>query len=207
MAPEPRWLLRRITPEAGLRMEFLRPPAVRPAMEDIVARPTNWMACVALALALAPPAYAEARDLPGNLSILAPLVGKTWTGRMTSPDGRQSWATERRFEVLWDGSAVRFVSSTPEIGASAEGFFYWDREAEKVAVLVVNSRGIHQSGTVTAKDGAITIEGRIVFPERAFGYRNTFTPAEDGKLVDRWFQNAFGDWRPGHVIELTAKEE
>jgi hypothetical protein len=49
------------------------------------------------------------------------------------------------------------------------------------------------------------IAGQISFPERTFEFRNTFEFAAGGKMTDRWFQNAFGSWRAGHVIELTAE--
>lgn len=56
------------------------------------------------------------------------------------------------------------------------------------------------------EQGVLTIQGTISFPERSFEYRNTFDVTPEGKLIDRWFQNAFGPWRPGHVVELTAKK-
>ncbi|MEW5980892.1 MAG: hypothetical protein AB1806_00820 [Acidobacteriota bacterium] len=123
---------------------------------------------------------------------------------MTSPDRRRSFSVERRFEALWDGSVVRFQTKA-EVGSPSEGYYYWDREAKQVAVLILNARGVHRRGTVSVRDGVITVEGRIAFPERAFDYRNTFELRPDGTLVDRWFQNAFGDWRPGHVVELKAR--
>lgn len=100
-----------------------------------------------LALFLAMPAAAQAQTLSPDLAILAPVAGKTWVGRMTSPDGQQSFAIERTFQILWDGSVVKF-STAAEVGSPSEGYYYWDREAEQV-------------------------------------------------------QNAFGDWRPGHVVELS----
>lgn len=157
------------------------------------------------ALLLGLPAAAPAQTLSPDLAILAPLAGKTWVGRMTSPDGKQSFAIERTFQVLWDGSVVRF-STTAEIGSPSEGYYYWDREAKQVAVFILNTRGVLQRGTVSRRDGVITVEGRIVFPDRAFDYRNTFELRPDGTLVDRWFQNAFGDWRPGHVVELKPRQ-
>jgi len=148
-----------------------------------------------------PPSQAPSQDL----SILAPLAGKTWVGRMTSPDGQHTFTVERTFQVMWDGSAVKF-SSSAEVGSPSEGYYYWDREAKQVAVFVVNARGIYQRGTVSVQGNVITVAGRISFPDRAFDYRNTFEVRPDGTVVDRWFQNAFGDWRPGHVVELRAKD-
>lgn len=156
-------------------------------------------------LLLVLPARGSGQPLSQHLSILTPLVGKTWVGRMTSPDGRQAFTVERTFQPQWDGSVVRF-STSAEIGSPSEGFYYWDRDAKQVAVFLVNARGVYQRGTVSAAGGIITVEGRISFPDRAFDYRNTFELRPDGTLVDRWFQNAFGDWRPGHVVELRPRQ-
>jgi hypothetical protein len=123
---------------------------------------------------------------------------------MRSPDGSASYRTTRLFQRYLDGTVVKFTATTPDIGASAEGYFYWDREAGRVAVFVINSRGIFQRGHASLEDGVITIRGTITFPDRTFEFRNTFELTADGRLVDRWFQNAFGPWRPGHVVELSA---
>lgn len=150
------------------------------------------------------PDQAKETTLAAELKVLEPLVNREWIGEMLSPDGSRRLKTSRRFQVALDGTVVRFFSGTPEIGSSSEGYLYWDRQAKAVAVFVVSSRGVSQSGTVTAEGNVITLQGKISFPERAFDYRNTFEVRPDGTVVDRWFQNAFGPWRPGHVVELTA---
>lgn len=150
-------------------------------------------------------AEASAQSPSKALSILAPLAGRTWSGRMTSPDGQRTFAVERTFQPMWDGAVIKF-SSSAEIGSPSEGYFYWDREANKLAVLIVSASGVCQTGTVSAKGDVITIEGRISFPDRSFDYRNTWEIKADGTVIDRWFQNAFGDWRPGHVVELKPSE-
>jgi hypothetical protein len=161
-------------------------------------------ATIFLFLLLTLPAGASAQTLSEALSILSPLAGKTWVGRMTAPDGQHTFAVERTFQAIWDGSVVKF-SSSGEIGSPAEGYFYWDREAKKLAVFIISARGVCQRGTVSAQGNVITVEGRISFPERTFDYRNTFELRPDGSVVDRWFQNALGDWRAGHVVELKPR--
>jgi hypothetical protein len=144
--------------------------------------------------------------LRDELKILEPLTGKKWIGDLKSPDGKNSWKTFRQFTVLWDGTAVRYNSSTPRIASYAEGYFYWDREAGKISLFMVNSRGVIIRGIVSPGDGVIAIEGRITFPERSFEFRNTFEFSGEGRITDRWFQNAFGPWMPGHVINLMAEK-
>jgi hypothetical protein len=155
------------------------------------------------ALATAP-SGASAQTLAEPLRFLQPLLGREWTGELRSPDGRASYRTTALFQRHFEGTVVKLTTATPEIGASAEGFFYWDREAGRVAVFLINSGGIFQRGYAALEDGVVTVRGTITFPERTFEFRNTFELTADGRLVDRWFQNAFGDWRPGHVVELTA---
>ncbi|MDO8835664.1 MAG: hypothetical protein Q7V01_08705 [Vicinamibacterales bacterium] len=111
----------------------------------------------------------------------------------------------RTFEVMGDGSAVRF-STKADVGSPSEGYYFWDPEAKLVAVFIVARRGVYRRGTVSVRDAVITVAGRISFPERVFDYRNTYEIRPDGTLVDRWFQNAFGDWRPGHVVELKPRQ-
>ncbi len=144
----------------------------------------------------------NAQNLDANFKILEPLLGKNWVGELKAPDGSASWKTNREFKALWDGTVIKYTSSTSEINSFAEGYFYWDRTEQKIAVLIVNNKGIYQKGFVTLEDSVITIKGTIAFPERTFEYKNTFEFTTDGKMIDRWFQNAFGPWRPGHVVEL-----
>lgn len=147
---------------------------------------------------------ASARALPERLAILAPLVGHTWRGEIRDPARGTMVATEQTYEPLGDGSVVRVVTAAPALGARTEGFFYWDHEAGAIGTFAIDERGIFVRGTVTMRDSLLTVSGRITFPERAFDFRNTFEFTAPGHLVDRWYQNAFGDWRAGHVVELTA---
>jgi len=142
----------------------------------------------------------------GPLKILEPLVNRYWVGEMKSPDGNRTFKVDRNFQVVWDGSVVRYAASIPEIGSFSEGYFYWDRETQKVAVLILSNRGVVEKGTVSVENGLVTVQGRMVFPEQTFDFKNTFELTPDGKLIDRWFQNAFGSWRPGHVVTLIAKD-
>jgi len=145
-----------------------------------------------------------AQNLDPNLIILQPLIDKSWIGELKPPNGNTSWKTKREFKTVWDGSIIKYSGSTEEINSFAEGFFYWDREEQKIAVLIVNNKGIYQKGFVTIADGIITINGSISFPERKFEFRNTFEITNDGKMIDRWYQNAFGKWQAGHIIEFSG---
>lgn len=111
-----------------------------------------------------------------------------------------------KFTLLWYGNAIKFTESTPGKNANSEGYYYWDRQENKIAVMIINEKGIYQKGFVTLEEGFITIKGTISFPERTFEYKNTFEIISEGKMIDRWYQNAFGPWMAGHVLEFTEKE-
>jgi len=149
---------------------------------------------------------ASGLTLSENLRILEPLVDKYWVGEMKAPDGSRTFKTDQNFQVVWDGSVVRYTGSIPEIDSYSEGHFFWDREAQKVAVVIFSTRGVVRRGTVSVENGVVTVQGKIVFPDRTFDYKNTFEFTPDGKMIDRWFQNAFGPWQPGHVVEFIEKK-
>ncbi len=144
--------------------------------------------------------------LSSELKILEPLVNKHWVGEMKAPDGSRTFKTDQIFRVVWDGSVVRYTGSIPEIESFSEGHFFWDREAQKVAVVVFSTRGVVRRGAVSMENGVVTVQGKIVFPDRTFDYKNTFEFTPDGKMIDRWFQNASGSWQPGHVVEFVEKK-
>lgn len=148
-----------------------------------------------------------AQSLSEKLKILEPLAGKKWTGMLKSPDGKNSWKTTHEFSVIWDGKVVKYKGATPEIKSYSEGFYVWDELQGKIVVFISSSNGVYSSGYISVEGNIFTITGVINFPERKFDFKNTFELTPDGKLIDKWFQNAFGPWRPGHVVELKAVME
>ena len=158
--------------------------------------------------------FSQEQDLPevnaaalsDSLKILEPLVNKHWVGTLANPQDGRLLEVRRHFQVIWGGSVVKYSSSMQEIDSFSEGYFYWDREAQQVAVFIVNSRGVIQEGGVSLENGVLTLQGTIAFPDIRFDYKNTFEFTPDGRMIDRWFHNAPGTWQPGHVIEFTAVE-
>jgi hypothetical protein len=155
--------------------------------------------------ALSLPSVLRGQALDEKLILLKPMVGTTWEGTLKSPDGRQEFKTVQRLDAVWNGSVLRYTGSVPDLNDRFEGFVYWDPEANRIAFFIAHSKGVIKRGTVSGEDGIITFRGRILFPERQFDFRNTFEFPSEGIMIDRWFQNAFGPWQPGHVIEFKAK--
>lgn len=141
-----------------------------------------------------------------NLKILEPLLNKKWVGELKSPDGSASFKTSHEFTLIGNGSVVKYTGIILGLNNISEGYFYWDRDEKKVALFIIDGKGVYRNGFVSIEEGLITTKGVVNFPERKFDYKNTFEITADGKMIDRWFQNAFGPWRPGHVVELTVEK-
>jgi len=56
------------------------------------------------------------------------------------------------------------------------------------------------------EDGRICLRGSATINGKISDYRNTFEFRPDGKMIDRYYQNASGTWQPGHVIEFVRSD-
>jgi len=144
--------------------------------------------------------------LDKNLEILEPLVSKNWVGYLKAPDSDKMIELPRRWDVLWDGKAVKYSSYIAELNNFSEGYLYWDPGKKEIAVFRINSRGIITRGHVKKENGKILMYGHATFPDRTLEFRNTFEITEDGTLIDRWFRFEDGEWKAGHVVELKISE-
>jgi len=143
------------------------------------------------------------QTLNENLKFLEPLLGKNWVGNMNSPDGKKSFKVTLTYESMWNGTLVKFSRSNPELDFYTEGYIYWDDEIQKSFLFSVSSKGGAEKGDVSFEEGKVTIKGNLTMMGKTFDYKNTFEFTPDGKMIDRWFQNAFGPWKAGHVIEFN----
>ena len=140
-----------------------------------------------------------------NLKILEPLLHKNWAGDMKSPDGKRTFKVSLSCEPIWNGEVIKYSRSNPDRNTFSEGYFYWDVNEEKITFLSVSNRGGAMKADVSKEDGKISLKGSTTIQNRTFDYRNTFEFTSDGKMIDRWFQNASGSWQSGHVIEFMKK--
>jgi hypothetical protein len=170
---------------------------------------------LSLSLSLALPLGLPGQTLHRELAPLEALLDKDWRGLMKAPDGTADWEVVCVFRALWDGKAVRYTRTVAELKSSEEGTIYWDDMAKKIAFFSIQSNAAHSSGFLTVEKNVISFEGKLTWPapppepgvKQAFDFRNTFELVSDSEMVDRWFQNAFGPWRPGHRILLKAQEK
>jgi hypothetical protein len=168
---------------------------------------------LALAVILACPLLGKGQALDPKLAALEPLLNKEWTGRMKAPDGSAEWEVLLRYEAVWGGRVVKYARMAPAQNSSEEGFLYWDDIAKKIAIFAVHSSAVFSTGFVSAEKNGLTFEGRMTWPaappnpgvKQSYDFKNTFEFLSATELVDKWFQNAFGPWRPGHVISFQAR--
>ena len=146
------------------------------------------------------------QTLSENLEVLGPMVGKTWVGELRSPDGKTVSKVSLRYESLWNGAAVKVSRSNPDRKSFSEGYFYWDNEEKKIGFFMVNNRGGPMKADVSVEDGRVCLKGSVTTGGKTFDFKNTFEFFPDGKMVDRWYQNASGSWQPGHVIEFSESD-
>ena len=165
----------------------------------------------AAALHAAVPPVAE---IDPRLAAFGPLVGKTWQGVLRSPDGRHESVVVRRFDLLEKGRVIRLSKTNRDLGTSGEGLIFWDDVARNVRFVFVGSSGVILDGTASAEANVVTLQGTMTWPdkprtpgvEQRYEFRNTLELRSGNSMRDSWFQNAFGPWRAGHVIDFEARE-
>lgn len=148
-----------------------------------------------------------------HLAFMGPLIGSTWSGTLLSPDGGQRSTVIRTFEVLDGGHVIRATKVNRELHSRGEGFVYWDDVRKQVSFFFIENGGVFLTGKVTGEGKVVTFEGTMTWPappprpdvKQAFEFRNSFELLSEATLRDSWFQNAFGPWRSGHVIDFEAQ--
>ena len=154
----------------------------------------------------------SAQSLDPRMSALEPLLQREWKGMMKAHDGAPDREVVCRFEAVGTGLLVKYDRRSTGRSDFEEGYFYWDDIAKKIALFSVHSGGSFRTGYVTSENGVLKMEGRMAWPsappnpqvKQAYEFRNTFSFSSADEMTDRWFQNAFGPWRPGHEIVFKA---
>jgi len=148
-----------------------------------------------------------------NLKCLEPLLNKKWTGILRAPNGSEG-KISLAFESLADGKIVKFRRDNFERKVFAEGYFYWNDIEKSIAYFSIGTGGNFAEGFVTVEAQLLIIEGKAFLQKalpppsgkQSIEFRNEFELTADGKLIDRYFQNASGTMQPGHVIEFISEK-
>jgi hypothetical protein len=171
--------------------------------------------CVAglLAASVLTPAALHTREIDPRLEALRPLLVKTWQGTLKSPDGKSESLVVKKFDLLEKGRVIKLTETNRDLDSFGEGFIYWDDASRSIRLFFVQDSGVVLDGTVDVERNVITFHGTMSWPARSpnldvkqsYDFRNTLELLSDTSMRDSWFQNAFGPWRPGHVIDFEAK--
>jgi len=145
------------------------------------------------------------QELDEHLKLLSPLTNKNWEGEML----RLGEGAKREvvWKIIWNGKAIKQTTEVKIIQNITEAYFYWDSDKQEIGVFSLTSNGNFYHGHVIEENGKIFIYGHITFPDTKLEFRNTFELTENGKLLDKWFTFRDGEWKPGHVFELSEKKE
>jgi len=149
------------------------------------------------------PVYSQ--ELDEHLKLFGPIVNKKWEGDM--PRFGERAKREVLWKVIWNGKAVKQTTEVKILQSITEAYFYWDSDEQEIGVFSITSNGNFFHGHVIEDEGKILVYGLITFPDNKLEFRNTFELTEEGKLIDRWFTFRDGEWKPGHVFELSQKKE
>lgn len=144
------------------------------------------------------------QDLDDHLTLLKPLLDKTWEALM--PRLGESITRRVRWEAINEGRAIKQTTEVEKIGFKTEAWFFWDSDAGAIGVFSLSSNGNFFHGHVREEDGTILMTGYAVFPDLKLDFRNMFEFTDAGTVIDRWFTFREGAWMPGHVFELTERE-
>jgi hypothetical protein len=141
---------------------------------------------------------ARATALDANLGFLAPLIGSDWVGGYLDEDSAGLKIT-LRFSPILDGGAVQYRREVPEAGYSSVTHIYWDPYVGKVRFLGLNNRGTVREGSVTIRDGEITLHGKEHLPSGSREYRTVLSIGPSGTLRDVFLRRDKAGWVEGHV--------
>lgn len=145
------------------------------------------------------------QKLDERLKLLAPLIHKNWQGNM--PRFGKEAKREVRWDVLWNGKALKQVTEVKKLNFTTETYYFWDADRQEIGLFSLSSNGNFLHGHVKKDNGHILMYGMATYGKLKIKFRNTFELTEKGTLMDRWFTFRDGEWKPGHSFELSAAKE
>jgi len=149
----------------------------------------------------------EEMALRMELSLLKPLVGKTWICETKDPSGQMTLHMLMTYEPMHDGKVITYYQETEELKNRNDGYVYYDPDKKEIAFLSLNSNGNISMGNMKEEGGKILKYGYTIFPDRKLEFRNTLEITPDGKLVDKYYRFEDGEWKAGHSRTYTVKRK
>lgn len=159
------------------------------------------------------PVSLNGQSLDEHLLPLAPLLNKSWKGFLEAPDGSTRYKVILVYESILDGKAIRCRKTNDDLNNFGEGYFYWNDVEKRIAYLFIENYGTVSDGYATVEKGSVKIEGRLILPTQQnpdarqdYDFEETFEFVEKGIMINRWFHNALGPWRPGQVMRYISED-
>jgi len=144
-------------------------------------------------------------NLRKELSILNPLVGKTWISEMKDPSGQNVLHLLRRYEFMHDGKIIKIYQECKELNNQMDGYYYYDPDKKEIACLTLTNNGNITIGNVKEEDGRLLLYGYVIFADRKLEFKNTFELTSKGEVIDKYFRLENGEWKAGHSRVWAVK--
>ncbi len=143
------------------------------------------------------------QQLDEHLLLLEPLTNKTWQAEM--PRLGEGVMRQCRWDVIWEGKAIKQTLVIEKINFVTEAYFFWDSDKQEIGIFSISSNGNFLHGFVKEENGKILMYGYATFPDDKIEFQNSYELTEDGKLLDQWYRFQDGEWKPGHSFVLIKK--
>ncbi len=140
-----------------------------------------------------------------ELSILKPLIGKTWVGETEHPSEGMMLHMLFKLEPVYEGKVLKFYKECKELKNITDGYFYYDPDKKEIVFLRLTNNGNITVGNVKEEDNKILMYGYAIFPDRKLEFRNTFEITSKGFLIDKYFRFEDGEWKAGHAVIYHAE--
>jgi len=140
-----------------------------------------------------------------ELSLLKPLVGKTWTATDTHPSGQMTLHFSLRLDPIHAGKVLRLHTVCEELRVETDGYFYFDPDKKEITFLWLTSNGNITVGKVVEDQGKILLTGLAIFPDKKLEFRDIYEIGPNGAFTDRYFRLEDGKWQAGHSRTYKAK--
>lgn len=145
------------------------------------------------------------QEMDETLKLLEPFTNKIWLSEMQGLRGEGTISSQKEWEVVWQGKAIKYTSQTEKLNVYTDGYLYWDFDKQEIAVFTLNNKGKFIQGHIIEEAGKLLMYGYITLPDRKLEFRNTFEFLDDGKILDTWYRFEDGEWKTGHSVELFEK--
>jgi len=112
------------------------------------------------------------QQLDEYLTLLEPLTNKTWQAEM--PQLGEGVMRHCRWNVIWEGKAVKQTTEIIKINFVTEAYFFWDSDKQEIGLFSISSNGNFLHGYVKEENGKILMYGYATFPDDKIEFKNSF---------------------------------